>query len=888
MPQTLRVLHVEDSEQDAALLKHHLLTAGYDVVPRRVQTKREMHAALETQEWDVILCDYAMPNFNALAALASLKETGLDIPFIVISGTVGEGAAVEAMRAGAQDYLMKGNLARLAPTIEREIQEAGNRRARRQAEAELLTSEAQYRRLLDTANEGIWVFDTELNTKYVNQRLAELLGVSAQAMIGHHVSDYLDADSLADVEHRWQLREEGIKEHYDLRLRRKDGSELWVIASATPIYDERGEFTGALSMLTDITERKRVEEVIRIQAAALQSAANAILITDSEGTITFANAAFTALSGYSPEEILGRNPRIFKSGEHDKAFYETLWSTIISGRVWRGEMVNRRKDGTLYFEEQTITPLMNDAGEVILFIAIKQDVTERRRAERELQESAERYRDLFDNANDLIYTHDLDGNFTSVNTAAEQLSGYTREEAVNLNIADIMSAEQLKLAKRTMEHQLAGETPPAYELEFSGKDGRSIVAELNTRLIYRDGKPVGVQGIARDITARKQLEDQLRQSQKMEAIGQLAGGVAHDFNNMLMVISGYSELAILKLKAGDPLLRYLEEIRKAWMRGAALTRQLLAFSRKQVLQPRILDLNLIISDLRKMLGRLIGEDLELRAVLHPELGRIKADPGQIEQVIMNLVVNARDAMPRGGKLTIETTNTDLDAEYAGHHANIQPGPYVMLAVSDTGIGMDEKTRERIFEPFFTTKEAGKGTGLGLSTVYGIVKQSGGNILVYSEVGKGTSFKIYLPRVGDAVQDKSHTVRLEKSLLGTETLLLAEDEEPVRNMAREALETYGYQVLEAANGGAALLMCERHNEPIPLLITDVVMPEMSGPELSARLIQLHPEMRVLYMSGYTESAIFQQEILDPGIAFLQKPFTPDDLARKVREVLDAGR
>jgi len=353
-----------------------------------------------------------------------------------------------------------------------------------------------------------------------------------------------------------------------------------------------------------------------------------------------------------------------------------------------------------------------------------------------------------------------------------------------------------------------------------------------------------------------------------------------------MVISGYSELAILKLKDEDPLRRYLEEIKKAWMRGAALTRQLLAFSRKQVLQLSVLDLNLVISNLQKMLVRLIGEDLELKAVLYPDLGSIKADCGQIEQVIMNLVVNARDAMPLGGKLTIETKNVYLDHDYARHYT-VNPGQYVMLAVSDTGTGMDDKTRERIFDPFFTTKEAGKGTGLGLSTVYGIVKQSGGNILVYSEVGRGTSFRIYLPRVEDVVRDQSHVVPLKKILEGTETILLAEDEEAVRRMTREALGMFGYHVLEAANGREALLICEQHNKPIDLLITDVVMPEMSGPELSARLNRLHPETRVLYMSGYTESAIFQQEILDPYIAFLQKPFTPDVLALKVREVLDAG-
>jgi signal transduction histidine kinase/CheY-like chemotaxis protein len=382
----------------------------------------------------------------------------------------------------------------------------------------------------------------------------------------------------------------------------------------------------------------------------------------------------------------------------------------------------------------------------------------------------------------------------------------------------------------------------------------------------------------------REKEEQLRQSQKMEAVGQLAGGIAHDFNNLLTAITGYSELTLRRLQAEDPLYRNIVEIKKAGERAASLTRQLLAFSRKQVLQPKVLALNSIISDVEKMLSRLIGEDIELRTVLEPQIGNIKADPGQIEQVLLNLAVNARDAMPHGGKLTIETGNVYLDEGYADQHLAVNPGHYVMLSVSDTGTGMDEKTQARIFEPFFTTKEAGKGTGLGLSTVYGIVKQSGGNIWVYSEVGQGTSFKVYLPRVDEGAQDYKRSAEPEDALQGTEMILLAEDEEMVRKLAREVLEMYGYKVLEAANGGAALLICERHEEPIDLLITDVIMPEMGGRELATRLSQIRPEMKVLYMSGYTDDAIVHRGVLDEDANFIQKPFSPQTLASKVREVL----
>jgi two-component system, cell cycle sensor histidine kinase and response regulator CckA len=372
----------------------------------------------------------------------------------------------------------------------------------------------------------------------------------------------------------------------------------------------------------------------------------------------------------------------------------------------------------------------------------------------------------------------------------------------------------------------------------------------------------------------------------MEAVGKLAGGVAHDFNNLLTAISGHSELSLRRLGADDPLRRNVEVIKQASDRAASLTRQLLAFSRKQVLQPKVIDLNDVVVETNKLLRRLIGEDIDLLTVLEPSLGQIKADPGQIGQVLMNLSVNARDAMPRCGKLTIETSNIYIDEEYARRHVSVAPGWYVMLAVSDTGCGMDDATQKRIFEPFFTTKEVGKGTGLGLSTVYGIVKQSGGNVWVYSEVGRGTTFKIYLPRTDKTVENPVTNSRHDEAPAGTETVLLVEDEEIVRDMTHEILRMSGYHVLESSRGSEALAVCEQHRGPIHLMLTDVVMPQMSGRELAERLMPLRPEMRVLYMSGYTDDAIVHHGVLDEGMAFIEKPFTPNALARKVRESLDA--
>ncbi len=385
--------------------------------------------------------------------------------------------------------------------------------------------------------------------------------------------------------------------------------------------------------------------------------------------------------------------------------------------------------------------------------------------------------------------------------------------------------------------------------------------------------------------ALRRSEEQLRQSQKVEAIGRLAGGVAHDFNNLLTVITGYCELLLARLSSDEPMRKEIEQIRKAGERAASLTRQLLAFGRKQILEPKVLDLNSSARDMEKMLKRLIGEDIDLRIAPAPDLRRVKADPGQIEQVLMNLAINARDAMPKGGNLTIETANLELDEAYASRHVGVRPGSYVMLAVSDNGCGMDKEIMARIFEPFFTTKGPGKGTGLGLSTAYGIVKQSGGNIWAYSEPGRGTTFKIYLPQVEEAVVRPRSRRQPTKVSRGSETILLAEDEPELRGLTRRILEMKGYTIIVAGDGTEALEICGRHEGSIHLMLSDVVMPKMSGRELAERLATTRPDMKVLYMSGYTDDAIVHHGILEPGTSFIQKPFTPDSLVRKVREVLD---
>jgi len=630
---------------------------------------------------------------------------------------------------------------------------------RRRAESALRESEDRYHDLVENSQDLICTHDLEGNLLSVNEPAVRVTGYCRDALLHMNLRDLLAPEVrarfgvyLAEIQVRGQAR--GL-----MRIRTAGGeSRYWEYNNTLRRDGTAGPIVRG--MVRDITERRRAEERLRLQSAALDAAANAMAITDRAGVIQWANPAFTRLTGYTLEEAIGKNPRaLVKSGQHDRAFYKNLWDTILGGQVWRGEMINRRKDGSLYTEEQTITPV-HERGEIRYFITIKENVTERR-----------------------------------------------------------------------------------------------------------------------------QLEAQLRQSQKMEAVGRLAGGVAHDFNNQIFVINGYCDVLLAEAAGQQGFLGPLAEIKKAAHRSAELTAQLLAFSRKQLLQPKVLDLHAELVAIETMLRRLIGEDVQLTFLLGEDVGHVKADPNQLQQVVMNLAVNARDAMPHGGKLTIETNNVELDEAYAQSRLEVTPGRYVVLSVSDTGHGMDRETLAHVFEPFFTTKEPGKGTGLGLATALGVVKQSGGHIAVYSEPGGGTTFKIYLPRVDEPVETTERRVP-EAPVGGSETILLVEDEAAVRELVRRVLSEQGYQVLPAADGKEALPLADRHDGPIHLLLTDVVMPEMSGSQLAERLKAVHPETRVLYMSGYTENAIVHHGVLQAGLAFILKPCPTDVLVRKVREILDA--
>jgi two-component system cell cycle sensor histidine kinase/response regulator CckA len=631
----------------------------------------------------------------------------------------------------------------------------------------------------------------------------------------------------------------------------------------------------------------RHEATIRQLTVAVEQSPAAVLITDVRGTIEYVNPRFTRMTGYSAAEALGQNPRILQSGLTPASVYEELWSTIRAGGEWRGEIQNRRKNGELFWNAISISPIRDASGTITNFVAVQEDVTERRGSLEALRRSEEGYRDVVERSPLGIYRVAPDGRFIMVNDSLVRLLGYT--SAAELLVRNLeRDVYEDPTDRSTVLERVRDDTYRNVEVIWKRRDGSPITVRVNGHVLRGpDGEVECYESFVEDVTERINLEHQFRQAQKMEAVGRLAGGIAHDFNNLLTAIMGYAEMLYDDLSADDPRRADAHEIRVAADRAATLTRQLLAFSRQQVLEPRVLDLNDVVAGMDKLLRRLIGEDIELRTLLSADLWKVRVDPGQVEQVVVNLAVNSRDAMLTGGRLTIETANLELDETYTAAHQVVEPGRYVMFAVSDTGAGMSEDVKAHMFEPFFTTKEKGKGTGLGLATVYGIVKQSGGYVWAYSEVGKGTTFKVYLPRVEGSPAEPSTVVTDGAGVPGgTETILLVEDEELVRKLAREVLTRQGYRVLEAGRGDDALAVLVRETPgSVHLLLSDLVLPGMGGQDLHERVMGVRPEIKVLFMSGYTDRALQAQQVFPPGTAFLQKPFTPVALSRKVREVLD---
>ncbi len=616
---------------------------------------------------------------------------------------------------------------------------------------------------------------------------------------------------------------------------------------------------------------------------AVEASGEVIFMTDTTGTITYVNPAFVRVYGYEPSEVVGREtPRLLKSGLRTTDDYSEFWRQLKACHAVRGEFINRTKAGDLVHIDNSANPIV-DHGQLVGFLAIQRDITERRVTEAALRQSEHRYRTLAEAAHDSIFIINRAGELEYANIVSMERFGIRSEEAIGKRLHDLFPEETADDMWRGLSTVFETRTRQYFESRFKTPAGELWLGTWLVPMAESGAGPSSIMGVARDITEQKRLERQFLQAQKMEAIGQLTGGIAHDFNNLLTAILCYSELILAQPGLASEIAADVEEVKKAGERASRLTRQLLTFSRRQVTTPQALDLNEVVGELQKLLGRVINEDVRLVIVAGHPLDRMKADAGQIEQLIVNLAVNARDAMPQGGTLKVETANIDLDDQFVRRHAGAIPGRYVALSVQDTGCGMTNDVLAHVFEPFFTTKPAGKGTGLGLATVYGIVKQSGGYVVIDSEPGSGTTVTAYFPVVHEGSTVFVPQSSRAEAAGGTETILLIEDEAPLRLLMQRTLRQRGYVVLNAANVTEALDLADSHAASIDLLLTDVVMPGLSGPDLAQRVVRLHPAIKVLYVSGFANVA--QGGSLSRKAALLQKPFTPQLLGASVRECLD---
>ncbi len=760
----LRLLIVDDSPPDVELVVAALKRADYPVTFDAVDSPALFEQRLAQADYDFILADHNLATWTGLDALEILRRSGKEIPFVVITASLGDEAAVDYIKRGAADYVLKEHLERLPVAVDLALRDKAHREEAERLHEVIQRGKKEWELTFDSVPDPMFLLDEQCRIKRANRAAARAVGLEFSQMIG------------------------------------------------------RPSF-----------------EVVHGQAEP---------------------------PPHCP--------------------YERMLQT---GKEERGEIEEPRLGKIL---EVTATPVRDPSGALRGCVYVMRDITERKQAEKALRQSEARYRELVENATYGIYHSTLEGKFLDVNPALVAMLGYESEaELLAVDPTAHLYWDSRQRGRVVEEHSQTGRLH-GLEVEWKRKDGKAITVKLSGRALRgENGAVEGFEVIAEDVTERRALEKQLRQAQKFEAVGQLAGGVAHDFNNVVGAMMGWADLGLQEASADSRLRNCFQKIRDQASRAAGLTRQLLAFARRQVMQPRTMHLNQTVAEVVGLLEKVIGVQIEVKTVLAPDLEAARADPTHLEQVLVNLCVNARDAMPGGGRLVIETRNVTFDEEYCRRHGHGSPGRYVLLSVSDTGVGMDAATMERIFEPFFTTKEMGKGTGLGLSVVYGIVKQHDGFINVYSEPGQGSTFCVYLP-AGSVVAGEQEKVVAEPVRGGTETILLAEDHEGVREMAGAMLARLGYQVLLAADGEEAVRILEEHRDRVALVLLDVVLPKLNGPEAYQRICALKPGVPVVLTTGYAAEAPQIEGIAEKGVAILQKPYCPDDLARTVREVLDHAR
>ena len=768
MNRPLRILHLEDDPDYCDLVQSLLAQEGFQVEALRVENRADFEAALVPEKFDIILADYMLPSYNGLEALCAAQVKCPETPLLLVSGTIGEQAAIDSLKSGATDYVLKQWPERLVPTVRRAVEEAEERKRRQRVETELVRREKHFRALTENALDILTILDPQGAFTYNSPSVKRVLGHEPKDLAGQSAFALIHPEDLPGVLQGFDfgLRNPDRTVTLEFRFRHRNGSWRHLEAVGQSLLGDPG-ITGVVINSRDITDRKLAEAALRSSEMLFHSvwenSVDGMRLTDQDGNIVAVNDAFCKLVGMSREKLEGKP-----------------FTVVFADSEQPGQM---------------------------------------------LEEFVRRFRD------------------------------------------------------RVVEHQR--------ERRLTLRNGNVVTLEDTSSFVELRGQPPMLLGLFRDVTAQKRLEEQLRQSQKMEAIGQLAGGVAHDFNNILTVIHGHASLLLAGGNLTGVSARSAQQISQAADRAAGLTRQLLAFSRRQVMQPRQLDMNELVANMTKMLARILGEDIALQLNYSPQPAQVQADAGMMEQVLMNLAINSRDAMPKGGLLAIKISTIEVDARWLAEHSERRTGRFVCLSVLDTGCGIPPENLRRIFEPFFTTKEVGKGTGLGLATVYGIVKQHQGWIEVESETGKGTAFKVFLPRSVEPAEPANEPPADNAVRGGTETILVVEDEVAVRELVCNLLARHGYQILQAESGPKALQVWRDSKDRIDLLLTDLVMPDqMNGRELAEKLWAERPRLKVIFTSGYSAEAVGKDFVLRRGLNYLQKPYHPHKLALAVRDCLDA--
>jgi len=902
MEKPLRILHLEDDPDFVSLVSDMLREEGLPAEMTSTQNFQGFISALQGSAFDIILADYSLPTCNGLQALHAVREKDPHTPFVLISGTIGEHAAIECLRCGATDYVLKNKLERLAPTVRRAVKEAEERMHRKRAETELIRREKYFRTLTEHSLDILTILDGQGRFVFNSPSLKTVLGFEPKDVAGQVAFALSHDDDLPGVLAAFQsaLENPGRVITHEFRCRHQDGSYRYLeVVGQNRLNDP--DITGVVLNSRDITDRKRAEERWREgekqYRLIFEGSPTPMWIVDLENyKFLEVNEAAIQHYGYTREEFMARSTRDIRSGGETERYTKYVENVVKKGTetfgrggLWR----HQKKSGEALDVEIKWSRITFRGRPAALIMA--HDITERKRAAEALEKSeaglaaAQRIAHLGSWELDLKNLEDINANELRWSDETFRIFGFEpRQVPVTTDrfFRSVHADDRARVAGAVLEALKNGQP---FDLEHriilpSGEE--RYVREQGEVVLDADGKPIQIRGIVMDITERRQLGEQLRQSQKMEAIGQLAGGVAHDFNNILTVIHGHASLLLIDQGISPSATRSAQQIAQAAERAAGLTRQLLTFSRRQVMQPKRLDLNQLVSNMTMMLGRILGEDITLQLKYWTEPAYIKADSSMIEQVMLNLVVNARDAMPKGGRLAIRITTSKADPNYRQYQPESRAEDFICLTVSDTGCGIDPETLRRIFEPFFTTKEVGKGTGLGLATVYGIVNQHQGWIEVESEVGKGSTFRVFLPMATESGPGENGKGAQPPTRGGHETILVVEDEFAVRELVCSILEGQGYNILSAETGVKALDVWQEHKAKIDLLLTDLVMPDhLNGRELAEKLRAERPKLKVIFTSGYTADVVGKDFVSQQGLHYLQKPYDPQKLSAAVRNCLD---